>query len=442
MMKASDGPDSMEEMIARARPTRIVTVDVEKPLPSLHADSHYSDAWVVLRRDGIPRSASMIDLTVGETGVQNVMQGLIAQAAESGNGVVPKALADSELPAISIVVPTNLKRANDVKLCLEEIGRLDYPNFEVLLVDNRTDIPADDLLPELLTENPWLRVIREPKPGISAARNAGVEHAEADIIAFTDDDVRVDRNWLRAIGTRLVLDSSLDAITGLILPAELETPAQIWFERYYGGFGGIRTFEPVTLQSDQRRPRIFDRSRILVRNTGGENIRHFPIYGVGAYLAGANMAFRKSALERIGGFDVVLGTGTPARGGDDLAVIISLLWAGGRIGYEPAAYVYHRHRRELEELLQQMEGNGLGYTAMLTALVRNDPRHLVGIASQLPAAAMRTSVKLARRFPRTRSSRISRATTVNSYPSTLMKREFRAYLSGPRAYFRSRSNLR
>ena len=432
----------MEELVAQARPTRIVTVDIEEPLPVLHADSRYSDAWVVLREDGIPRSASTIDLTVGETGVQNLMEGLIAQVEESGNRVVRTAVSDSELPRISIVIPTNLERAFDVKLCVEEIGRLDYPNFEVLLVDNRPLVPADDVLPELLAENPWLRVVREPKHGISAARNTGVEHADADIIAFTDDDVRVDRNWLRAIGTRLAVDPTLDAITGLILPAELETPAQIWFERYYGGFGGIRSFEPVTLQSDRRRLRIFDRSRILVRNTGGEDIRHFPIYGVGAYLAGANMALRKSALERIGGFDVALGTGTPSRGGDDLAVIISLLWAGGRVGYEPGAYVYHRHRREFEELLRQMDGNGLGYTAMLTALVRNDPRHLLGIAAELPPAARRASAKLARRFSRAPSSQIPQVPTVNSYPSILMKREFRADLRGPWAYFRSRSNVR
>jgi cellulose synthase/poly-beta-1,6-N-acetylglucosamine synthase-like glycosyltransferase len=54
------------------------------------------------------------------------------------------------------------------------------------------------------------------------------------------------------------------------------------------------------------------------------------VYGVGAFDAGANMAFRRTALEKIGGFDVALGAGTPARGGEDLAALISVLWAGFR----------------------------------------------------------------------------------------------------------------
>ena len=99
-------------------------------------------------------------------------------------------------------------------------------------------------------------MVRERRPGISAARNAGVAAATGEIIAFTDDDVRVDPLWLRAIGERFASDSAIEAVTGLILPAELETPAQVWFERYYGGFSGERTFAPLTLKAADSGPTV------------------------------------------------------------------------------------------------------------------------------------------------------------------------------------------
>src|ERR1039458_7294866 len=100
-------------------------------------------------------------------------------------------LVDSDLPRISIVVPSTVEQIEEVEQCVETIGQLDYPNFEVLLVDNRRNLPAIDPLRTITNGRSWLRVVREPRPGISAARNLGVAQSDGGIIAFRSEERRV-----------------------------------------------------------------------------------------------------------------------------------------------------------------------------------------------------------------------------------------------------------
>ena len=78
------------------------------------------------------------------------------------------------------------------------------------------------------------------------------------------------------------------------------------------------------------------------------------------------MALRRSVLELIGPFDEVLDAGTPTRSGGDHDMFTRILLAGYRIEYEPAAIVWHRHRREWRELLDTVRGYGTGVYAHLT----------------------------------------------------------------------------
>jgi hypothetical protein len=347
------------------------------------------------------------------------------------------AIPDERLPRISIVIPTIVSRVEDLVRCLIAIEQLEYPDFEVLLVDNRPVRPASDPLVQIAGDRPWLDVIWEPVRGISAARNAGIARATGDVVAFTDDDVVVDSNWLRTIGARFAASPLVDAVTGLILPAELESPAQIWFERYYGGFGGERSYDSLTLESD-RRGGLRGASRVLVRNSHGAVIERIFFFGVGGYGAGANMAFRKSSLSRIGEFDLALGTGTPSRGGEDLAAMIAILWTGGQICYEPASVVYHRHRTEYSELLKQMHGFGLGFTAMLTSFAQSDVQHFMTLASLIPRAMTKVLAKGADTVRDKQPESAPDEVSLPFYPAALSRYEHRAYLSGPFAYLRSR----
>jgi GT2 family glycosyltransferase len=339
-----------------------------------------------------------------------------------------------------VVVPSVIARTDELARCLGGFDRLDYPDFEVLLVDNRRQLPTPDPLPDLLREHASVRPVRAARPGISAARNAGLAAATGEVVVFTDDDVHVDHRWLRAVGERFVRQPELEAVTGLILPAELETPAQVFFERYYGGFSGERTFAPLTLAAE---PGLCGRSRVTVRDAAGNPVRSFALYGVGAYGAGANMAFRRETLRRLGGFDLALGTGTPARGGEDLALLVDLLWRGGRIGYEPAAVVHHQHRREYAELVHQLRGNGLGFTAMLASVVSRDPRHLLALGAQLPLAARRMAAQSVARLQGRRAGAADQAVpTAPLYPAELVRYELGGMPRGPWAYLRSRRAAR
>ncbi|MDQ1730272.1 MAG: hypothetical protein QOK10_431 [Pseudonocardiales bacterium] len=418
-------------------PIRILTIDVEDPLPAFVADDRYARALVVLRRGRTPFAAVELDLDGGQ--LSQLAERLALGSESDTSSPAPDSQAQ-KLPPISVVVPTIASRMEELTRCCALLADQQYPDFEVLVVDNRTG----EHPPLILDEIPGaerIRIICESRPGISAARNAGLAVARGEIVAFTDDDVQPDPSWLLGIGRRFAAQAELDAVTGLILPAELETPSQIWFERYYGGFSGQRSFHPVTLRAlTSAWP--WSGGRVAVTSLSGEVVRSFATYGVGAYGAGANMAFRRESVIRAGLFDPALGTGTPARGGEDLAMLISILWSGGRIGFEPSAVVRHRHRREYRELLDQLTGNGLGFTAMLTSLVLNDPRHLAALAFHAPLALRRVLVSTAERVRGRQPDPAAELTAGPRYPRELVMRELRGYSRGPLAYLASRRALR
>ncbi|WFR66457.1 glycosyltransferase family A protein [Curtobacterium flaccumfaciens] len=236
-------------------PRRVIGVDLDAPLPRLVADRTGSSAMVIGYRDGHPTGTLDVLLTDDPDDATRALHAL----QETVLADVPS-VPDDALPTISVVVSTVVDRVEDLGRLLDVLERLDYPRHEVILVDNRVSLPDIDALPALL-EGRDVRLVTERRPGLSAGRNAGVAAARGDVVAFTDDDVRVDPRWLRAIGSRFVREPGLDAVTGVILPSELATPAQIWYEAYYGGFSAERTFAPVTIvpttsRHDASRPRL------------------------------------------------------------------------------------------------------------------------------------------------------------------------------------------
>ena len=185
------------------------------------------------------------------------------------------------------------------------------------------------------------RYVREARPGLDWARRRGAAEARHDIVAYVDDDVRVDSWWLHGVSEAFA-DPSVGLVTGLVLPAELETRAQHLFEQY-GGMG--KGFDARSFRAD----RMTADARLAVHALG----------------VGANMAFRRGALERIGGFDTGLDVGTPARGGGDLDAFSRALRAGLTVRYEPGALAWHRHRRDLEALHRQIRDNGVAFGVYL-----------------------------------------------------------------------------
>ncbi len=142
------------------------------------------------------------------------------------------------------------------------------------------------------------------------------------------------------------------AVTGLVVPLEQETEAQVLFE-LFGGFGrGYR--------------------RRWVQVPKGRRMR-WNLYGTGDLGTGANMAFRRPVFDTIGGFDPALDVGTPANGAGDLDILVRVLRGGYRIAYEPSAIIGHRHRRDMSALHRQIRNNG-SFSAMLVRTALEEPR--------------------------------------------------------------------
>ncbi len=395
-------------------PIRVAIVDVAQPIVDLdcrrEGETAYAACWILACRAGRPVGSIELPLQGSHIPARQLESELRARFPDAWTA--DPDVDDAPLPRATVVVPTMVSRRDQLLRCVRSLTELDYPDYEVIVVDNR---PAGAPPAQL----PGVRVVRETRPGISAARNRGLQEATGEIVAFTDDDVEVDRRWLRALGERFAVEPEVAAVTGLVVPAELETPAQIFFEQ--SGSGLDRGYAPLRFQRAGR----FEIKR---RNLQDGTERTHSLYEMGELGLGSNMSFRTSLLRRAGGFDEALGTGTPAHGGEDLAILVELLEAGRPLAYEPGAIVHHTHRATLDDLKRQIHGYGVGFTAMLTAVALRHPRHFVGLASVIPAwlRSLRdpASAKQANRGA--------------DFPGDLGATELRGMVAGPAAYLRAR----
>ncbi|MEG4342340.1 glycosyltransferase [Microcoleus sp. A003_D6] len=247
------------------------------------------------------------------------------------------------LPPISVVICTR-DRTDLLKGALEAILAIDYPHREIIVIDNA---PSNSSTAELVARLP-VRYVKEERPGLDWARNRGIAEARHEIIAFTDDDVRPDRGWLRGIAAGFA-DPEIMAVSGLVAPAELETEAQIQFEFGYGGMlQYLHSFK-------------VDGSKLSARE----------LLWSSAYGVGANMAFRRQVFAEVGTFDPALDVGTPTRGAGDIEMFHRILAKGYSTFYEPRAFVWHVHRRSGEALSKQLRDNGRGFGAYLLTCDRN-----------------------------------------------------------------------
>jgi glycosyltransferase involved in cell wall biosynthesis len=243
---------------------------------------------------------------------------------------------------ITVVVCTR-NRANFLSDCLVHLLEVDYPDYEIIVVDNA---PADEQA-RMLTKDMPVRYVREDRPGLNNARNKGIEQARYPLVAFTDDDVRVDKNWLRSIAKNFE-NPSVMAVTGFVAPASLATEAEQMFELKYGGMG-----------------HGFSR-RYFCRN----NLTPVQLLWASGMGVGANMAFRKEVFGIVGQFDPALDVGTPTHGGGDIEMFFRVVNHYHLLVYDPGVMVWHRHRDNLPALYRQVEDNGRGLGSFLLSVLR------------------------------------------------------------------------
>ena len=319
-------------------------------------------------------------------------------------------------PSVSVVVPT-IDRPDALRRCLRDLVEQSYPDFEILVVDNAPgQSGADAVVSSIDAGSRTLRYLVESRRGASHARNHGLREARGEIVAFVDGDVRVDRSWLAAIATAMRMpvdgDSVVSCVTGAILPADLETQAQLWMEEW-GGYS--KGFER----------RIFDLRKHRAVS---------PLYPFAAAVfgSGAEMSFRTSELRRLGGFDVALGGGTPSRSGEDLASFLDVVSSGGTIVYEPGAIVWHEHPVSEAQFRSTLRSYGIGLTSLLLRHVSRHPLDAIRIAAAMPAAA-------AYFFRADSTHNEGRSPT---FPRGLWRNEIAGMIRGPFAYAAGRARNR
>jgi len=228
---------------------------------------------------------------------------------------------------ISVIVCTR-NRPEAIAGCIEKILDCQDKDFEIIVVDNA---PEDNLTQEAVQRFPNVKYVLEPRKGLDIARNTGARHASGSIIAYTDDDVCVNADWIGQLRT-CFNDPMTMAVTGLVLPLSLDYEPQYLFEKNWGFNKGYI-------------PKVFDHNYFKIHYTSG-----MPVWEIGA---GANMAFRSQVFQFAGGFDERLDVGASGCSGDS-EMWHRIIAEGWTCRYFPHLVVHHQHRKTREELRNQL----------------------------------------------------------------------------------------
>ena len=307
--------------------------------------------------------------------------------------------------AVSVVIPT-CANARPLERTIGSILATGYEPLEILVVENRP--PAPDtrrLIEEAFARDP-VHYLEEPRRGASLARNAGLAQAQGEIVAFTDDDVVVDPGWIDNAVAAFASADDVTCVTGRILPLSLTSPTQLLFEQFaaFDKGGERRVFRlPESRKTDPLFP-----------------------YVAGHIGSGANIFIRRDAALAMGGFDPVLGPGTPTVGGEDLDLFIRLAYGGRTIVYEPAVTLRHDHPDHPAGLHRHAYQYGIGLTAMLGKQLLHGPDR-VKLLRVIPAG-MRYGFS-----PRSRKNVMK----ASDYPRRLDLLERSGMMLGPIAYLLS-----
>ncbi len=224
---------------------------------------------------------------------------------------IPPALATA--PKASVIV-ASYNAASTLGACLDALKQLNYQEYETVVVD---DGSTDSTLS--IAEAAGVRTIRREHRGLAAARNAGIEAASGDIIAFIDADARADRDWLYHLAETITRRSVAAAGGPSFAPEPLSVRA-------------------AAMAAAPGLPREV--------RTGDDRL---------AQMCGCNMAITKLALLKLGGFDSAFATA-----GDDVDLSWRLEAAGETLAYAPGASVLHEPRATFAAYLRQQRGYGAG----------------------------------------------------------------------------------
>jgi glycosyltransferase involved in cell wall biosynthesis/heme exporter protein D len=229
-------------------------------------------------------------------------------------GIFPRVpqVSDAKLPKVSVVI-CSYDGASTVEACLSSMGRIKYPDYEVVFVDDG----SKDHTQEILKKFPWVVNVRQENKGLSIARNVGAQTATGEVVVYTDSDCEADEDWLYYIALGLIRSGHAGIGGPNLIPDEGSWVADCV---------GLSPGGPTHVMIDDR------------------TAEHVP---------GCNMAFYKWAIDLVRGFDSQF-----RKAGDDVDFIWRLQHLNQSIGFAPAAQVWHYRRNTIEAYLKQQRGYG------------------------------------------------------------------------------------
>ncbi len=408
-------------------PVRVLQFDLsatDEELEAVATSVHepYGAALCLVRNEGRPLGTFQISLPptgLRARGLRDAASDVFLLSPDkSGRGRETRdkgprvRVLGDDSPSLTVIIPSR-GRPLSLVATLDSVLDSDFPTdrLEIIVADNA--FPGEQ--PVCLGRDPKyaaIRIVREPRPGGSNARNAGLSVASGEVVVFIDDDVLIERDCLTRLVDPFRDDKQVAASAGLILPQCLDTPAQALLEAF-GGF--TRGFESMRFSLDAPPPR-----RPL-----------FP-FTLGDLGSGGVMAFRREVLQDVGGFDPALGTATPTLGGEDLEAKLRVLLTGLDFVYEPAAIAWHAHPADIAGLRRRVWGYGVGLTAALTKGISLEP----GLALDLiPKLRGGISYALSSRSEKNSSKGAD-------YPISFTLLELAGLAWGPLAYARSKTRTR
>jgi glycosyltransferase involved in cell wall biosynthesis len=280
--------------------------------------------------------------------INNIVEAYQSKDLSNFSKLIEKTLAPyllNDIPEkvdVSVVVCTR-NRSESLKNCIESLNNQICMPREVIIVDNA---PSDSSTKELVDKYENVNYYLEQRPGLSFARNLGVKVAKYPILAYTDDDVEVDKLWVYRVWESFK-SSDVMAMTGLVIASSLETKSQQIFEKHWGFNKGYKdiSFDFNHFKKPNDVPRVWE---------------------IGA---GANMAFRKDVISELNYFDERLGAGASGCS-EDSEMWFRILLKGYKIVYNPRAVVFHEHRKEMNWLKKQLKSYMCGH--VVSALVQDD----------------------------------------------------------------------
>src|SRR5215211_200045 len=184
---------------------RVLQIDLNVPLAPIPTSERYAALWILVRVGRRPIGwVRCRRAAVGAVLTPDMQHALIAEqiglqvidAFRNRQYELPEDSDRSKLPSMSVVVCTR-EHPDVLERQLNSLMRLDYPNYEVIVVDNA---PRTNATRNVCDNFPRVRYVVEPRKGLDYARNTGWQWAKNEVIAYTDDDASVDPGWLKGLG--------------------------------------------------------------------------------------------------------------------------------------------------------------------------------------------------------------------------------------------------